>query len=68
MCFFHFVLQVQALQSENARLVESERETAAELSRRLTEIAARGQQAADTLVERDLLSSAVGTVQVQYAF
>lgn len=57
-------VQVEALQSDNARLLECERETAAELSRRLTEIAARGQQAADTIAERDLLSSAVATVQV----
>lgn len=56
--------QVEALQRENASLVEAERQTAMELSRRLNEIAARGQQAAESRVETELLSSAVETVQV----
>lgn len=55
--------QVEALQRENASLIESERQTATELSRRLNEIAARGQQAAESRVETELLSSAVETVQ-----
>lgn len=56
--------QVEALQRENASLVEAERQTAMELSRRLNEIAARGQQATESRVETELLSSAVETVQV----
>ncbi len=56
--------QVETLQRENASLVEAERQTAMELSRRLNEIAARGQQAAESRVETELLSSAVETVQV----
>ena len=56
--------QLAALQRENASLVEAERQTAAELTRRLNEIAARGQQAAESRVEAELLSSAVETVQV----
>lgn len=56
--------QVQRLQQENEALVEAERQTAAELGRRLNEIAAQGQAAADSRVDKEMLSAAVETVQV----
>jgi hypothetical protein len=58
------MMQVRELEAENARLHESERQTVAELGRRLTDIAAGRAAADEGRVERDLLSSAVATVQV----
>lgn len=56
-------LQVRQLEARNASLVESERQTAAELSQRLIDIAAQGQRATDSQVDKELLASAVETVQ-----
>lgn len=53
------------MEAQNASLIESERQTAAELGQRLIEIAAQGQRATDSLVEKELLSSAVETVQAR---
>lgn len=58
---------MRQLQAQNASLIESERQTAAELGQRLIEIAAQGQRATDSLVEKELLASAVETVQVRGA-
>lgn len=65
LCLPVICLQVKRLEAETSRLAESERQTAAELGQRLLQISAKGQQAADSLLERDLLSSAVATVQAR---
>ncbi|KAL4857882.1 UDP-glucuronosyltransferase 3A2 [Chlorella vulgaris] len=43
--------KVKRLEAETSRLAESERQTAAELGQRLLQISAKGQQAADSLLE-----------------
>lgn len=51
----HPLPQVRQLEQENERLVEAERQTAAELAQRLAEIASVGQVAHQHRVDRELL-------------